>query len=114
LSLAADAVVAVHAVFIAFLLSGGFLAWWWPRAAAVHVLALVASAGIYLGGFDCPLTNLEKHLRTLAGEAVYQDGFIAHYVVRPVYAGGMTAALGLGLMALVVGTTLVAYGRHLV
>lgn len=114
LGLAADAVVAVHAVFIAFLLSGGFLAWWWPGAAAVHVLALVASAAIYLGGFDCPLTKLERHLRTVAGEAVYQDGFIAHYLVRPVYAGGMTAALGLGLLALVVGTTLVAYGRHLV
>jgi protein-S-isoprenylcysteine O-methyltransferase Ste14 len=114
LGIAADVVVVVHAVFVAFLLSGGFLAWWWPGAAAVHVLALVASAGIYLGGFDCPLTNLEKHLRTLAGEAVYQDGFIAHYLVRPVYAGGMTAALGLGLLALVVGTTLVAYGRHLV
>jgi hypothetical protein len=107
-------VVAVHSVFIVFLLSGGFLAWWWPAAAAVHILALVASAAIYLGGFDCPLTNLEKRLRTLAGEAVYQEGFIAHYLVRPVYAGGMTAALGLGLLALVVGTTLVAYGRHLV
>jgi hypothetical protein len=114
LGLAADAVVAVHALFVAFLLGGGFLAWWWPSAAAVHVVALVASAAIYLGGFDCPLTNLEKHLRTLAGEAVYPDGFIAHYLVRPVYAGGMTAALGLGLLALVVATTLVAYGRHLV
>lgn len=114
LSLAADAIVAVHAVFIAFLLSGGFLAWWWPEAAPVHVFALVASAAIYLGGFDCPLTNLEKHLRTLAGEAVYQDGFIAHYLVRPVYAGGMTATLGLKVLAIVVGATLVAYGRHLV
>ena len=111
---AADAVVAVHAVFIAFLLSGGFLAWSWPGAAAVHVLALVASAAIYLGGFDCPLTNLEKRLRILAGEAVYQDGFIAHYLVRPLYAKGMTTALGLAVVALVVGTTLVAYGRHLV
>ena len=112
--LAADAVVALHGVFIAFLLGGGFLAWWWPGAAPVHLVALVTSAAIYLGGFDCPLTNLEKHLRTRAGETVYEDGFIAHYLVRPVYAGGMTAALGIGLVVLVVGTTLVAYGRHLV
>jgi len=114
LSLAADAVVAVHAVFVAFLVTGGFVAWWWPVAAPVHIVALVISAAIYFGGFDCPLTNLEKHLRTGAGEAVYPDGFIAHYLVRPFYAGGMTAALGLGLLALVVGATLVAYGRHLV
>lgn len=113
LSLAADAVLAFHAVLIAFLLSGGFLAWRWPGVAVVHVLALVASAAIYLGGLDCPLTNLEKRLRTLAGEAVYEGGFIEHYLVRPVYAGGMTTALGVGLLALVVNTTLVAYGRHL-
>ena len=114
LSLAADAVVAVHVVFVAFVLAGGFVAWWWPGAAAVHVLALVASAGIYLGGYDCPLTNLEKHLRTRAGQSVYPDGFIAHYLVRPVHAGGMTPGLGFGIVGLVVGTTLVAYGRHFV
>ncbi|MDQ6910360.1 MAG: DUF2784 domain-containing protein, partial [Actinomycetota bacterium] len=61
-----------------------------------------------------PLTNAEKHLRARAGEAVYPDGFIAHYLVRPIYPDGMTAALGLGLVALVVGATLVAYGRHFV
>ena len=114
MSLAADAVVAVHAVFVAFLLAGGFLAWWWPGAAPVHIVALVASAAIYLGGHDCPLTNLEKHLRTRAGEAVYPDGFIAHYLVRPVYSGGMTAGLGFSIVGLVVAATLIAYGRHLV
>jgi len=114
LSLAADAVVAVHLLFVAFLLVGGFLAWWWPGAALIHVLALVVSAGIYLGGRDCPLTNLEKDLRTRGGEAVYPDGFIAHYLVTPVFAGGMTAALGYSLVALVAGATLVAYGRHLI
>ena len=101
-------------MFVAFLLVGGFLAWRWPIAALLHVLALVVSGAIYFGGYDCPLTNLEKHLRTQAGEAVYADGFIAHYLVRPVYAGGMTPALGLGLLGLVVGATLVAYGRVLV
>jgi len=106
--------VTVHGVFVAFLLGGGFLAWWWPVAAPMHLGALVISAAIYLGGFDCPLTNLEKRLRTSAGQAVYPDGFIAHYLVRPFYADGMTAALGYGLLALTVGATLVAYGSTLV
>ncbi len=101
-------------MFVVFLLTGGFLAWWWPGAAPLHLLALVASAAIYLGGYDCPLTNLEKHLRTRASEVVYADGFIAHYFVMPVYAGGMTAVLGFGLVGLVLVTTLVAYGRHLI
>jgi len=106
-------VVALHLLFVAFLLAGGFLAWRWPAAAVVHVLALVVSTVIYLGGYDCPLTNLEKHLRTRAGEVVYPDGFIAHYLVRPVRGGGMTPALGLGLVVLVVGAALVSYGRNL-
>jgi len=114
LRLAADAVVAVHGVFVAFLLVGGFLAWWWPAAAPIHIVALVASAAIYLGGFDCPLTNLEKHLRTRAGEIVYPDGFIAHYLVRRFYAGGMTSALGYGLLGVTVAATVAAYGRALV
>lgn len=114
LNLAAGAVVAVHLVFVAFLLAGGFLAWRWPAAVPVHILALVVSAAIYLGGYDCPLTNLEKHLRTRAGEAVYPDGFIAHYLVRPFHGGGMTPALGIGLVVLVVGATVVAYGHNLI
>lgn len=101
-------------VFVAFLVVGGFLAWWWPVAVPLHVLALVVSAAIYVGGHDCPLTNVEKHLRTRAGEKVYPDGFIAHYLVRPFHADGMTSALGYGLVALVAGATVVAYGRHLV
>ena len=114
LGLSADAVVALHTLFIVFLLAGGFLAWWWPAAIPVHILAVVVSTAIYLGGYDCPLTHLEKHLRTLAGEAVYPEGFIDHYMVRPVHAAGMTPALGLGLVVLVLGATLVAYGHHFV
>lgn len=104
----------VHALFVAFLLAGGFLAWKWPGAAPLHLAALVISSAIYLGGLDCPLTNLEKFLRTRAGETVYTDGFIAHYLVKPVYPGGMTAALGISLVVLVVGATLLAYGRRLI
>ena len=114
LGFAADAVVAVHGVFVAFLLVGGFLAWWWPIVAPVHILALVVSSAIYLGGLDCPLTNLEKDLRARAGEEVYPDGWIAHYLVRPFYADGMTKALGLAIVAVVVGASVVAYGRHLI
>jgi hypothetical protein len=113
-TIAADVVVALHMVFVAFLLVGGFVAWWWPGAALIHVLALVVSAGIYLGGHDCPLTNLEKNLRTRGTGSVYTDGFIAHYLVTPLFAGGMTVALGYSLVALVVGATVLAYGRHLI
>jgi hypothetical protein len=111
--LAADLVVAVHMGFIAFLLAGGFLAWRWSGLAPVHIVALVVSSAIYLGGFACPLTALERHLRTLAGEPAYQDGFIAHYLVAPFYSGGMTTALGYGIVGVVVALSAVAYGARL-
>jgi hypothetical protein len=111
--LAADLVVVLHMGFIAFLLAGGFLAWRWWGVAPVHVLALVVSSAIYLGGFACPLTALERYLRSLAGEQPYQDGFIAHYLVAPFYSGGMTTALGYGIVALVIALSAVAYGARL-
>lgn len=111
--LSADLVVGLHLAFIAFLVVGGFLTWEWPGVAPAHILALVVSAAIYVGGFDCPLTTLEKHLRTQAGEVVYPEGFIAHYLVAPVRPSGMTARLGSGIVVAVVGITIVAYGRDL-
>ena len=81
--------------------------------ASLQAFIFVTLSAIYLGGLDCPLTNLEKDLRARAGEEVYTDGWIAHYLVRPFYADGMTKALGLAIVGVVVGITLVAYGRHL-
>jgi hypothetical protein len=46
-------VVALHLAFITFLLAGGFIAWAWPRVALAHILCLVVSTAIYLGGYDC-------------------------------------------------------------
>ncbi len=105
--------VALHLAFIAFLLAGGFLAWVWPSVALAHILCLVVSTAIYLGGYDCPLTNLEKRLRTVAGQRVYSEGFIAHYLVAPVRSRGMTKGLGLGIVGVVVALTVFAYAHDL-
>jgi hypothetical protein len=40
-------------------------------------------------GWTCPLTPLEKKLRTRAGQEGYAGGFIQHYVGRAVYPRGM-------------------------
>lgn len=111
--LAADAVVAAHLGFVAFLLAGGFLARRRRGFTAAHLGALAVSAAIYGGGFGCPLTDLEKSLRSRAGGPVYPDGFIAHYLVSPVHPGGMSETIGIGLFGAVVGLTAVAYGPRL-
>jgi hypothetical protein len=114
LRVAADAVALAHLGFVAFLVAGGFPARRRPALARAHLGVLAASAVIYAGGFDCPLTDLEKSLRRRGGGPVYGEGFIAHYLVSPVHPRGMTDAVGLGLFGAVVALNWLAYGPGLV
>jgi hypothetical protein len=101
----ADLVVVAHAAFIAFVLLGGFLAWRWPRVLWAHVPALALTVVLFAFGADCPLTDLEKYLRRQAGDAVYRDGFVAHYLLPGVPDG----VRGVVLPVLVVTVTAIAY-----
>jgi len=111
---AADAVALAHLGFVGFLVAGGFLARRRRGLARAHLGALAVSAAIYVGGFDCPLTDLEKSLRRQAGDPVYAEGFVAHYLVSPVHPRGMTDAIGLGLFGAVVALNSLAYAPWLV
>ena len=108
-SLLADAVLVAHLVFILFVVFGGFLLGRFPRLAWLQLPAATWGAIIEFGGWICPLTPLENHLRRLAGQAGYEGGFIAHYLVPIVYPEALSREvqwlLGLG----VVVVNLVAY-----
>ena len=93
---AADVVAVSHLSLIGFLLAGGFVARRHPRVTKAHLVALAATAGIYGGGFDCPLTDWEKGLRRLAGDEVYAGGYLEHYLVAPCHPAGMNPAIGFG------------------
>jgi hypothetical protein len=93
--LAADSVLVAHFLFAAFAVAGGLLVaydfvWAW-----VHIPVVLWSAVVNLKGWTCPLTPIEKRLRTLAGQAGYTGGFIQHYVGQAVYPGGMPRRLEL-------------------
>jgi hypothetical protein len=110
---AADAVAVSHLSLIAFLLAGGFVARRRPGVAKTHLGILAATAAVYIGGFDCPLTVWEKDLRRLAGDHVYRGGYIEHYLVSPFHPGGMNTGIGLAFVGTVVATTAVAYRDRL-
>jgi hypothetical protein len=107
--LLADAVVGVHCLFIVFVVTGGFIAWRWPKVAWAHVPAALWGALIELAGWICPLTPLENSLRRAAGESGYAGGFIEHYVIPVIYPAGLTRGIQLGLAILVVAINVVAY-----
>ena len=89
----ADLVVIVHVAFILFVAAGAVLAWRWPKMLWFHLLAVVYAVAILTIHFDCPLTPLEKHLRTMADQQAYRGGFVRHYLTNVVYPGAMTPYL---------------------
>jgi hypothetical protein len=93
--LAADAILVMHLLFVAFIVVGLLLIhlgktrrWFWIRnpwfrlahVAAIGVVTLQSWFGVL-----CPLTILEKALRLHACEAVYTGSFISHLLETILY-----------------------------
>ena len=93
--LAADAILILHALFVAFVLCGQVLVfvgyardWSWIRNPWFRVLHLAAIAVVVVqswAGSSCPLTVWEMALRARAGDSVYAGDFIAHWLQRALY-----------------------------
>ena len=98
----AEAVVAVHFVFVLFVLFGGLLTIRWPRAAWIPLPAALWGALISFAGWVCPLTPLEKWLRRQGGAAGYEGGFVEHYLLPVLYPRALTrdVQIALGLIVL--------------
>lgn len=106
-ALLAGFVIAVHAAFIAFVAVGGLVVARHPRAALLHVPAVLWGAYVEFSGRICPLTPLENRWRALAGGAGYPEGFIQHYVLGVMYPEALSPATQyvLGALALLVNGT---------
>ena len=111
--IAADMLVVVHTLFVLFVVLGGLLVLRWPRVAWLHLPAAVWGALIEFTGCICPLTPLEKSLRSVGGEAGYAGGFINHYLVPLLYPSGLDRNWQIFLGFLVVVLNLAIYGRLL-
>jgi hypothetical protein len=91
----ADAVLALHAAVVAFVV-GGFLVvaggysrgWRLSRSLAFRITHLAAVAVIVLQswlGEVCPLTTIELWLRDRAGSGTYSGSFIEYWLQRLIY-----------------------------
>lgn len=89
-SLLADLVLALHIVFILFVVFGGLLVLWRPGIAWMHVPCAAWGVLIEFQGWVCPLTYFENDLRNAAHTRGYAGGFIDHYLVPLVYPSGLT------------------------
>ncbi|HYS59869.1 MAG TPA: DUF2784 domain-containing protein, partial [Gemmatimonadales bacterium] len=109
----ADAVVLVHAAFVAFVVLGGFLAWRWRWVVWLHVPCALWGVAIEYAGWICPLTPLENALRARAGLEGYRGGFVEHYVIPALYPAGLARPTQVVLGTIVLVVNLVAYGMLL-
>jgi hypothetical protein len=101
-------VVLVHLSFVLFAAAGALLSLKWPRAMWVHLPAVVWAAYIEFSGDTCPLTPLENALRARAGLDYYSGDFLARYLLRVLYPGGLTheAQAVIGVVVLLVNVVL--------
>jgi hypothetical protein len=106
----ADLVLALHLVFVLFVVLGGLLVVRWPRAAWLHIPAAIWGVLIEFTGWICPLTPLENSLRTRGGAAGYNGGFIEHYIQPVLYPAGLTRSTQVVLGSLALALNLTAYG----
>jgi hypothetical protein len=93
--LAADIVLLLHALFVAFVICGQILVlvgcargWSWirnPWFRISHLAAIAVVVAQSWAGASCPLTVLEMTLRARAGASIYAGDFIAHWLHRALY-----------------------------
>lgn len=89
-SLLADLVVAVHVLFIAFVLFGGLLVRRWPQASWVHLPAVLWAVMIEVLGIASPLAPLERWLREQGGGEGIDGGIVERYLLPTLYPGELT------------------------
>ncbi len=93
--MAADAVLLLHVIFVAFVVIGLLLIfagkareWYWvcnPWFRLTHLIAIAVVAVQSWFGLICPLTSIEMALRSRAGDTVYSGSFISHWLANFLY-----------------------------
>lgn len=93
--LAADAILLLHVLFVAFVVIGLLLIfigkwrrWRWVRRFWFRVAHLAAIGFVVVQswlGAICPLTRWENELRARAGDAAYPGDFIAYWLETLLY-----------------------------
>ena len=111
--IAADAVLAIHMLFILFVIAGGLLVLRWRWLLVLHLPAVTWGVLLELNSWICPLTPLEQSLRLAAGEAGFSGGFVEHYLLPLIYPDGLTPEIQVVLAGVVMLVNIAVYGRLL-
>jgi hypothetical protein len=106
---AADLAALLHGAFIVFLVIGGVACLRWPGLLKAHVVAVAGMATVNLLDLDCPFTVVQKHFIERAGDVPYEGGFNEHYLIDPIWDGGITPAIQAVIVACWLTPTVISY-----
>jgi hypothetical protein len=105
----AAVILAVHVLFILWIVLGATVTRRRPLLRWLHLGSLVWGILIEVLPWTCPLTWAENWLETQAGVSPYQGGFLLHYLDALVYPNIPTGLLtGLGVAVCVVNLSIYA------
>ncbi len=101
--------VALHVGFVFFVIFGGLALHRWSWLVWLHAPAVVYAILIQTIGWPCPLTDLEKWFRGLAGQQPYAGEFLPHYLWSPFGLTGSEPMIAVGLVAILLAVNLRPY-----
>jgi hypothetical protein len=83
--MAATGVLALHLLFILWVMLGALVTRRRPFLRWAHIASLIYGILLEILDWSCPLTPMENWLRGHAGTPTYQGGFLLHYLDALVY-----------------------------
>ena len=81
----AEIVLAVHLVWIVWVILGAVWTRGYPFLTGLHIASLVWGILVELTPWPCPLTLLEQFFESAAGISPYRGPFLLHYLDAIVY-----------------------------
>jgi hypothetical protein len=81
----ASLVLALHALFIMWVIFGAFLTRHSHLLRNLHITSILWGVLIEIVSWPCPLTLAENWLESRAGSTAYHTGFLLHYLDKFVY-----------------------------
>jgi len=100
--IAADIVIAIHLLWILFIIFGALPGRRGLTVRLLHLASLVFSVLLQSFGWLCPLTHLEVWLRRQQEAMGYSGSFIAHYLEKLIYLDVSAGYIFVGTVVVIV------------
>ncbi len=98
-----DIIVAVHLLWILFIIFGAIPGRRWLTVRLLHLASLIFSILLQSFSWLCPLTHLEVWLRRQQQDATgYSGSFIAHYLEKLIYLDVSASYIFIGTVVVII------------